>query len=77
MIVRQGAMVTVIGAGAGLIAAVAASRVLASLLFDVSPRDPAVFVVVSGLLIAVSIVACWLPARTAARISPTEALRMD
>jgi putative ABC transport system permease protein len=77
MIVRQGATVTVIGATAGVIGAAAASRVLASLLYDVSPRDVGVFAAVSGVLVAVAMIACWLPARTAARISPSEALRAD
>ena len=77
MIVRQGAAVTVVGATAGVLGAAAASRVLASLLFEVSPRDPGVFAAVSGVLMAVAVIACWLPARNAARINPSEALRAD
>jgi putative ABC transport system permease protein len=77
MIVRHGAAVTVVGAIAGLIGAAATSRVLASLLFDVSPRDPAVFAAVTGALVVVGVIACWLPARSAASISPSEALRAD
>jgi putative ABC transport system permease protein len=51
--------------------------VLSSLLFGVSPRDPAVFVGVGTLLTGVALLACWLPARSAARVSPTEALRAE
>jgi len=77
MIVRQGAVVAIVGAVAGVVAAKAGSRVLASLLFGVSPRDPAIFVAASGTLVTIALIACWLPARGAARVSPTEALRSE
>jgi hypothetical protein len=77
MIVKQGAAVALSGIAAGLALAAGGSGVLSSLLFDVSPHDPAVFVGVGTLLTAVALVACWLPARSAARVSPTEALRAE
>jgi predicted permease len=76
-VVRQGALVAVIGVLIGVTSAVAGSRFIDSLLFQVRPRDPKVFVATALTLIAVTIVACWLPARRAARISPLEALRSE
>jgi len=75
MIVRQGGMVALAGAGAGLAAALAGSRVIESLLYGISPRDPAVFAVTTIALLAVSLAACWIPAQRAARLSPLDALR--
>ena len=77
MIVKQGAAVALAGIAAGLALAAGGSGVLTSLLFGVSPHDPAVFVGVGTLLTVVALFACWLPARSAARISPTEALRAE
>jgi ABC-type antimicrobial peptide transport system permease subunit len=76
-IVRQGALVALTGITAGLTAAIAGGRVIESLLYDVSPRDPVVFIAMTITLLAVALVACWLPARRAARLSPIEALRVD
>jgi putative ABC transport system permease protein len=77
MIVRQGAMVAGGGIAVGLIAASAGSRLIGSLLYGVSPRDPAVFSTTACLLLGVALVACWLPARRAATLSPLEALRAE
>jgi predicted permease len=77
MIVRQGGMVALAGIAAGLVAAVAGSRLIASLLYGVSPRDPRVFAATALTLLCVALFACWLPARRAARLSPIEALRAD
>jgi len=76
-IVRQGCIVALAGIATGLAAAFAGSRVIAALLYEVSPRDPVVFAATATTLLAVALVACWLPARRAARLSPLEALRMD
>jgi len=73
--VRQGGMVALAGAGAGLAAALAGSRVIESLLYGISPRDPAVFAVTTIALLAVALAACWIPAQRAARLSPLDALR--
>ncbi len=77
MVVRQGLTVTLVGVGIGLPAALALTRLLASLLFEVSARDPLTFAVVPVVLIAVGWLAAWLPARRAAAVSPLLALRED
>lgn len=65
------------GAGVGLVAALAASRVLASLLFGVGPHDAVTFALVTVLLVGVGIVATLIPARSAARVDPMLALRCE
>ena len=77
MILRQSARVTMIGIGVGLAVALAGGRLIEALLYNVSPRDPVVLGAVTLLLTAVAVIACWLPARRAARLSPLEALRID
>jgi predicted lysophospholipase L1 biosynthesis ABC-type transport system permease subunit len=77
MIVRQGGLVAVAGITVGLAAALAGSRLIESLLYGVSSRDPRVFAITSVTLLAVALLACWLPARRAARLNPLEALRTD
>jgi putative ABC transport system permease protein len=77
MIVRQGGVVALVGISVGLGTAFAASRLIASLLYGISPRDPGVFAATTVTLLAVALLACWLPARRAARLSPLDALRTD
>jgi ABC-type antimicrobial peptide transport system permease subunit len=77
MIVRQGGIVALGGIAVGLAAAVASSRLIESLLYGVSSRDPGVFATTTLTLLAVALLACWLPARRAARLNPLEALRID
>ncbi len=77
MIARQGGRVALAGITVGLATALAGSRLIESLLFDVSPRDPGVFTATTLTLLAVALLACWLPARRAARLSPLDALRAD
>ena len=77
MIVREGGVVAGAGIVAGLATAFAGSRLIESLLYGISPRDPAVFASTTAILLAVALPACWFPARRAARLSPLEALRMD
>ncbi|MFV1987729.1 MAG: ABC transporter permease [Gemmatimonadota bacterium] len=69
--------VTMAGLVAGLVLALAGSRLLVALLFEVSPADPATFVGVSVLLFAVALLAAYLPARRATGIDPAQALRAD
>jgi ABC-type antimicrobial peptide transport system permease subunit len=77
MIVRQGGLVTLVGIGVGLGAALAGGRLIEALLYDVSPRDPVLFGTAMLTMFGVALAACWLPARRAARVSPVEALRAE
>jgi putative ABC transport system permease protein len=77
LVVRQGMTLTGLGIAAGLCAAWVASRALVSLLFGVSPLDPAVYLGVVALLAAVSVFACWVPAWRAARVDPSITLRAE
>jgi ABC-type antimicrobial peptide transport system permease subunit len=74
-VVRQGGVVALAGIAVGVGAALAGSRAIESLLYGISPRDPGVFLVTTLALLAVALLACWLPARRAARLSPVDALR--
>jgi putative ABC transport system permease protein len=75
LIVGQGLTVVVIGVAIGLLAAAALSRMMKGLLFDVAATDPLTFVAVSLLLVCVAVVACFIPARRAAKTDPIIALR--
>jgi len=77
MIIRQSGWVTLAGVVVGLAATLATGRLIESLLYGVSPRDPVVLGGTTIMLIVVAILACWLPARRAAGISPVEALRSN
>ena len=77
LVVGQGLMVVTVGVGIGLAGAAALTRMLTGLLFGVSTTDPAVFAIIAFLLAAVALLACWLPARRAARVDPMEALRCE
>jgi putative ABC transport system permease protein len=77
LVVRQGAAVAAVGVGVGILAALALTRLLRSLLYEVSSTEPAVFVGVPLLLLAVALAACYLPARRAARVDPMTALRAE
>ncbi len=73
-VMGQGMRVVLVGVGIGLAGALVLTRVLRSLLFEVRPTDPATFVCVTLLLSAVALLACYLPARRAAKIDPMKAL---
>jgi len=77
MIVRQGGLVAAAGIAFGIIAALAGGRLIESVLYGVSPRDPGVFAFTTTVLLIVATGACWIPARRAARLSPLEALRTE
>ena len=77
MIVRQGALVALGGIAIGFTTALAGTRLIGSLLYGVSSRDPGVFAATTLTLLVVALLACWLPARRAARLNPLDALRMD
>ncbi len=77
LVLRQGLHVTLVGVGIGLAVSFALTRLMQSLLFGVSPTDPATFAAVAALLLAVAMAACWIPARRAARVDPMIALRYE
>ena len=77
MFVRQGLLLTGIGVAAGLAAALALSRLMTSLLFEVSPVDPVTYLAVSGGLLAAALLASYVPARRAASLDPMESLRVE
>jgi putative ABC transport system permease protein len=77
LIVRQGMRLVLVGGLIGLAGALAISRILRSLLFGIGPTDPLTFAVSSALLAGVALLACWLPARRAARVDPVVALRCE
>ena len=77
LVLRQGLHLAVMGVGIGLVGALALMHFLSSLLFDLKPTDPATLTTTSLLLVVVASLACWLPARRAARVDPMEALRYE
>jgi predicted permease len=77
MMIAQGMSLAVAGVAIGTVSALALSRLIESLLFGVTARDPEVFVVVPAVLAVVALVAVWLPALRATRIDPIDALRCE
>jgi putative ABC transport system permease protein len=77
MVLRQGLRLTLLGVTIGVAGAVALTRVLSSLLYDVTPTDPLTLICVSLVLISVALLASYLPARRASRIDPMAALRCE
>ncbi len=75
LVVGHGMRLVLVGIAAGVVAALALTRLMRTLLFDVSPADPFTYITVSLVLLAVAFVAGWLPALRAARIDPVLALR--
>ena len=77
MVLREGLLLGAIGGGMGLAAAFAFTRLLRRFLFGVTPTDPVSFVLAAALLVLIVLAACSLPARRAARIDPSLALRAE
>ena len=73
--IREGMKLATVGLAAGFLGALAVGRLLSRFLFGVSPADPATLGVVTALLAVVSLAACYLPARRAARVDPLPLLR--
>jgi putative ABC transport system permease protein len=77
MVIGQGLKLTVVGLAVGLTGSFLLSRVMASLLFEISPTDPLTFAMVGIGLAAVALLACFVPARRAAKVDPMVALRYE
>lgn len=77
LVVREGLRLALAGLALGALAALGLGRWMRSLLYEVKPADPATFAAVGVVLLAVSLAACYLPARRAARVDPLEALRAE
>jgi putative ABC transport system permease protein len=76
-VILEGMRLTLVGFAVGIVGALAVGRVLASLLHEVKPGDPAIFAVTAGFLALVALLACYLPARRAAHLDPMTALRYE
>jgi predicted permease len=77
MVMGDGARMTIVGAFIGLVAALALTRLMASMLFGVRPTDPVTFAAVAVLLCGIALFACYLPASRAAKVDPMVALRYE
>jgi putative ABC transport system permease protein len=77
MVMREGAMLALVGSLLGLGGAYAVGRALRTILFGVTAFDLTAFTAVAALLLAAALVASWLPARRAASIEPMQALRTE
>jgi putative ABC transport system permease protein len=76
-VLRHGLVIATVGVALGAIGALLLTRLMQSLLFGVTATDPVTFAATAALLVAVALLASWLPARRAARIDPMEALRHE
>lgn len=77
LVLTQGARLVLPGAAAGVVLALVLGRAMKSLIYGVRPDDPATFVAVAGIVLAVALAASWLPARRAAKADPMQALRAE
>ena len=77
LVLSQGMTLVAVGLLLGLAGALALTRLMTSILFDIAPTDPATFLIAPPFLAGVALLACWLPALRAARVDPMEALRYE
>jgi putative ABC transport system permease protein len=75
LVLRQGMLPVGVGILIGVPVSLGVARVLESMFAQVSPADPAAFVIATGVLVLVAMLGCWIPARRAARVDPVAALR--
>src|SRR5262245_3173607 len=77
LVIWRGLSLTLVGVAIGLAAAFGLTRVMKSLLFEVEPTDPATFALITLLLIAVALIASYIPARRATKVDPMTVLRFE
>jgi ABC-type antimicrobial peptide transport system permease subunit len=77
LILGQGLAISVVGLLAGLVVALAVTRLTANLLYGVSATDPVTFILIALLLLCVALLACYFPARRATKVDPMIALRAE
>jgi predicted permease len=77
MVIRQGLALTLIGVVVGIIAALGVTRLISSMIYGVTPYDPLTFTMVAIVLVAVALLACYIPARRAMKVDPMVALRYE
>ena len=77
LVTGQGMILALVGTAVGAAGALPLARLISSLLYGVRPTDPVTFIVVAGVLAAVALLACYIPARRAAKVDPIVALRNE
>jgi predicted permease len=77
LFVREGLLLTGIGAGCGLVVAFVTMRLMSSILFNVSPVDPLTYIAITAAVVATACLACYFPSRRAATVNPVNALRSE
>ena len=77
LVIRTGLRLVALGIAIGLAASLGLSRLISSQLWGVSAHDPITLVIVPVLLLIIGVLACWIPARRATRVSPISALRYE
>ena len=77
LVVEHGMRLALAGVGFGIISSLALTRLMTALLYGISAADPLTLIAVTVLLVIVTLVACWIPARRATRVDPMAALRFE